>query len=221
MYLEERERWAAKSKYCNDTKFQIELDSLKEGFRTVVKNKVNKEWRQARFALYQKQKVAMMAVVDDMIDTQNIEAEIDKAIIEAFESVITDMKEQGKLSKTKREIVKTSSHRGPLARKPTVTNKAEPEIPSVDDSQSLTSKAQPNRQARMIKRQGSIMSYKLSKTNLTPVLRKGGTRNMIKHASTVVLVHNLERERREREFRDQMHDMIMRVCEELKIDAND
>ena len=44
---------------------------------------------------------------------------------------------------------------------------------------------------------------------------------MIKHASTVVLVHNLERERREREFRDQMHDMIMRVCEELKIDAND
>lgn len=70
MYLEERERWAVKKKFCNDTKFQIELDSLKEGFRTVVKSKVNKEWREARFTLYQKQKIAMVATLDeDMIDT--------------------------------------------------------------------------------------------------------------------------------------------------------
>ena len=84
MYLEERERWAAKKKFCLDTKFQIELDSLKEGFRTVVKNKVNAEWREARMRLYEKNKVAMVAVDEDMIDTQNIEAEIDKAVLEAF-----------------------------------------------------------------------------------------------------------------------------------------
>ena len=70
MYLDERNRWAEKKRIIDETKFQIELDSLKEGFRTVVKSKVNKEWRAARFALYNKRKVAMVAdLEDDMIDT--------------------------------------------------------------------------------------------------------------------------------------------------------
>ena len=64
------------------------------------------------------------------------------------------------------------------------------------------------------------MNYKFSNTNLTPFLRKGGKTSMMKHASTVELIHNVERERRETEFREAMHDMIMRVAEELKIDIN-
>ena len=111
MYLEERERWAAKKKFCLDTKFQIELDSLKEGFRAVVKSKVMTEWRAARFLLYEKSKVAMVAVDEDIIDTQNIEAEIDKAILEAFEQVVSEMKSQGQLNRQKRDISKVGTHR--------------------------------------------------------------------------------------------------------------
>ena len=70
MYLEIRDRWAAKKALANDIKFQIELDSLKEGFRVVVKSKVLKEWRAARFALHNKNKVDMVADNDeDIIDT--------------------------------------------------------------------------------------------------------------------------------------------------------
>ena len=72
----------------------------------------------------------------------------------------------------------------------------------------------------MLKRQGSIMSYQFSATNLTPFLRKGSKTARLKHASTVELIHNVERERKETEFRDQMHDMIMRVADELKIQIN-
>lgn len=50
------------------------------------------EWREARFQLYEKSKVAMVAVDEDIINTQNIEAEIDKSILEAFEEVVTEMK---------------------------------------------------------------------------------------------------------------------------------
>ena len=73
----------------------------------------------------------------------------------------------------------------------------------------------------MVKRQGSIASYKFSATNLTPNLRKGGARlKFLKHATTVELIHNVERERRETQFREQMNDMINRVADELKIEIN-
>lgn len=74
MYIDERARWNMKKQHANDTKFQIELDSLKEGFRVVMKNKVLKEWRAARFALNEKNIQAGGKSDDDMIDTQNIEA---------------------------------------------------------------------------------------------------------------------------------------------------
>ena len=131
MYLEERERWAAKKKYSDDTKFQIELDSLKEGFRTVVKSKVSKEWRQARFTLYNKKKVAMMADLDDdMIDTQNIEAEIDKAILEAFELVVHEMKDAGSLVKQGRDRGNMQS----MARKLSNQGSKKIDMPTIDDS---------------------------------------------------------------------------------------
>jgi len=88
MYLDERERFEAKKRFANDTKFQIELDSLKEGFRVVVKTKVVTEWRSARFALYEKNKKAMILVEEEMIDTSQIEAEIDKAIMLAYETAV-------------------------------------------------------------------------------------------------------------------------------------
>lgn len=46
------------------------------------------------------------------------------------------------------------------------------------------------------------MNYRFSNTNVTPFLRKQNTKKMIKHASTVELIHNVERERRETEFRE-------------------
>lgn len=48
---------------------------------------------------------------EDMIDTQNIEAEIDKAVLEAYESIVHDMKEHGQLTNNKRDILRTGSHR--------------------------------------------------------------------------------------------------------------
>lgn len=68
-YLTEREKWAVKKNFARDTKFQIELDSLKEGFRVVTKTKVVKEWRAARNALYQRNKEKMIQVDEEMIDT--------------------------------------------------------------------------------------------------------------------------------------------------------
>ena len=50
--MDERATWAAKKSFSEKTKLKIELDSLKEGFRVVVKSKVLKEWRAARFALF-------------------------------------------------------------------------------------------------------------------------------------------------------------------------
>ena len=92
-FLDERNEWEAKKRFCDQTKLQIELDSLKEGFRVVVKSKVLKEWRSARFALYQKNKLAMVPDLDeDMVNTQSIEAEIDAAIVEAFKIVTDKMK---------------------------------------------------------------------------------------------------------------------------------
>ena len=47
-YLRMREaRKVKKNKYI-ETKYKIEIDSLKEGLRVVIKNKVIKEWIQAR-----------------------------------------------------------------------------------------------------------------------------------------------------------------------------
>ena len=50
--MEDREIWNAKKKFVDETKLKIELDSLKEAFRVVIKSKVLTEWRGARFALY-------------------------------------------------------------------------------------------------------------------------------------------------------------------------
>lgn len=81
-YEDERKEWAQRKIEDDKTKLQIELDSLKEGFRVVVKSKVLKEWRAARFALYQKKKQTMDPTLDEeMVNTQTIEAEIDKAIL--------------------------------------------------------------------------------------------------------------------------------------------
>jgi len=65
-----------------------------------VKSKVLKEWRAARFALHNKNKVEMMTDNnDDIIDTQNIEAEIDEEIMKAYKKVVGEMQEEGKLTK--------------------------------------------------------------------------------------------------------------------------
>ena len=65
-----------------------------------MKSKVLKEWRAARFALHNKNKVEMMTDNnDDIIDTQNIEAEIDEEIMKAYKKVVGEMQEEGKLTK--------------------------------------------------------------------------------------------------------------------------
>ena len=84
MYLDERERKKIKKQMDDETKFQIEIDSLKEGFRVVVKAKVIKEWRKARFTLFEQKKKDTGQIDEDLIDTQNIDAEIDKFILEAL-----------------------------------------------------------------------------------------------------------------------------------------
>ena len=72
-----------------------------------------------------------------------------------------------------------------------------------------------------MQRKNSIINYKFSATNLTPFLsKKPRGKDTPKHASTVELIHNVERERRETEFREQMQNMIMKVADELKIEIN-
>lgn len=56
---------------------------------------------------------------------------------------------------------------------------------------------------------------------MTPFLRKKGKTPRLKHHSTVELVHNLERERKEIEFRHDMEKEIMKVAVELKVAINE
>ena len=70
----------------------------------MVKTKVLTEWRKARFALYEKKKLAMFLVEEEMIDTSHIEAEIDRAILEAFENSVRDLKKQGELNRNPRGV---------------------------------------------------------------------------------------------------------------------
>ena len=51
-------------------------------------------------------------------------------------------------------------------------------------------------------------------------MRNTPRNQVLKHASTVELIHNVQRERRETEFREQMHSMILNVADDLKIDIN-
>ena len=154
---------------------------------------------------------------EDIIDTQNIEAEIDEAVLTAYKQVIAEMQEKGKLVKQSRDMFKRGAGG---AGKRAAADEAEEEVPNVADSNSLTMKVAPSRENRLLTRRNSIINYKPSKTNVTPFLRKKGGVRTLKHSSTVDLVHNVERERKEEEFRNTMQQTILTVAEELKIDIS-
>ena len=159
----------------------------------------------------------MQGVDEDLIDTQSIDAEIDKAIVDAYTGVVHDMKQDGKLVRHQRDIGKAGTRH--VLKK--ISTEMPEEEPDVADSQSLTARAQPSRENRLLQRRSSIINYKPSDSNLTPFLRKKRKlTGMVKHASTVELIHNTERERKENEFRHALADQIMKVADELKIDIN-
>lgn len=124
---------------------------------------------------------------------------------------MTDIKKQGELLVQARDIGKVAS------RHVAVVNEEEEDA---KDSSSLTLKAQPSRENRMLSRKSSIATYKFSSTNLTPFLRKRGY-GKVQHASTVELIHNTEREAKETAFREQIDNEIKKVALELKIDINE
>ena len=124
---------------------------------------------------------------ESIIDTHHIEASIDQAILSAFEGVVAEMMETGRLSNKGRDIYATGT-RHVVKKLPLDGIDAKPEGADVNDSTSLTAKAQPSRQLRLLQRKSSIISYKFSATNLTPFLSKkmgGSRRGPIKHGSTV------------------------------------
>ena len=61
-------------------KYQAELDGLKEGVRVVMKNRVLKEWRQAKFRKAQMAKENETLFDEVELDTKHIEFEIDRTI---------------------------------------------------------------------------------------------------------------------------------------------
>ena len=179
----------------------------------VVKNKVMKEWRAARFAQYRASQGAMVASDADaeMIDTQNIEAEIDEAIVKSYHAAVSELKSSGGLERKSR--TDKAGRAVPKAMAEAAESVAD------DGDASLASKAEANRRSRLATRRDSLIAYKSSATNVTPQLRKG-PRRKLKHASTVDLHYNVERERREAEFREALTDMILNVADELKVDIN-
>ena len=211
-YRRIKRQWDERKTERHSTKLKIELDGLREGFRVVVKNKVMKEWRAARFAQYRASQPAMVAsdAGAEMIDTQNIEAEIDEAIVKSYHAAVSDLKNVGGLER---------KSRNEKAGGRSVAMAAAAEAVADDGDTSLASKAEMNRRNRLATRRDSLIAYKSSATNVTPQLRKGPKRKL-KHASTVDLHYNVERERREAEFREALTDMILKVSDELKIDIN-
>ena len=53
------------------------MDGLKEGIRVIIKNRVSKEWRTAKFRIYEKAKKNDEEIDPNEIDTKQIEYEID------------------------------------------------------------------------------------------------------------------------------------------------
>lgn len=88
----------------------------------------------------------MQGVDEDLIDTQSIDAEIDKTIVDAYTSVVHDMKQDGKLVRHQRDIGKAGTRH--VLKK--ISTEMPEEEPDVADSQSLTSRAQPSRENRLL-----------------------------------------------------------------------
>lgn len=86
---------------------------------------------------------------ESIIDTHHIEASIDQAILSAFEGVVAEMMETGRLSNKGRDIYATGT-RHVVKKLPLDGIDAKPEGADVNDSTSLTAKAQPSRQLRLL-----------------------------------------------------------------------
>ena len=93
MYYAERKAEKARKAVAAGVRYQIEMDSLKEGIRVVMKNKVVNEWIAARQMYYKRCKELDKPVSDEIINTQEIDAELDFCILEAFETTVDRLKE--------------------------------------------------------------------------------------------------------------------------------
>lgn len=173
-------------------KYAIEMDSLKEGFRVVVKSKVLKEWRKARFTYYEECRQRDAPVSEDLIDTQVIEAEIDQCILDSYQQTIDEFKRLDQEDDS--DAVEGRS---------APQSKLTPEEEEEEEErlrQAALAKSGAGREQRMLQRKNTIMKYKPSAMNLAPRPAKNARRKMVKHASTVELTFNSERQREEEEF---------------------
>ena len=92
-YLKERDRWTVIKDEVNKVKYQAEIDGLKEGMRLIIKNRVMREWRAAKFKKYNQAIKNEEETNPFDIDTKQIEYEVDKTIIEAFKETVAFMQE--------------------------------------------------------------------------------------------------------------------------------
>ena len=84
-YMKRKDEIATRKSAVDTVKYEAEIDGLKEGIRVIIKNRVTKEWRIAKFKIYE-QKVQNDEQVDQSeIDSKQIEYEIDQTIYQAFE----------------------------------------------------------------------------------------------------------------------------------------
>ena len=94
MYYAEDRREKARIQVNMEVKYRIEMDSLKEGIRDIMKNKVINEWIDARNMLYRQMKKEDKQPSIEMINTQVIDHEVDSCIMEAFNETVTLLKEE-------------------------------------------------------------------------------------------------------------------------------
>ena len=176
-YLRIREAKKVKANKYIETKYKIEIDSLKEGLRVIIRNRVVKEWIQVRHQQYESAKNTKKPKDISTIDMKMIEFEVDQTVIEAFDETIVFIQEEYEKQRAKKQKqdlllndMKPGENKDQGEKKEEEKDKAKEEEPAANSQEGnpLTFKARAQREGLTLQRQKSIMLYQRSETNLAP-----------------------------------------------------
>ena len=246
-FIHEREVLEAKRVIFLQDKYKIEIDSLREGLRVVIKGRVAKEWTRARVKQCEEAAAKGKPLPKETADMKWIEYELDRAILEAFEETVDYMKITHGQAPAGEDPQAPPRAEPPGAEEGTKEGEAEDEdeeeggdkvaqlqrqmtLAAAKEEEAknpLTSKARPQRDARLAQRRENVRRYLASDANLAPkpaLVRyhaPGGRPVLIKHASVVGLTHSAAREEAELEFRQALYNGVLEVAEELNITVDE
>ena len=234
MYLRARTRERFNKQKAMEIKYKIEMDSLKEAIREIMKNKVLSEWQEARMQHYARTKSTGKAMDRRLINTQEIDFEVDECIMAAFTETVNRLQESVglNLNTTDLDLLKK---RKPLKIDPNLAKKNDsddPEYqPATQDNEVAAQRADKERTMRkMESRTKTISNYRPSETNMTPKMDKATLMQkrmmsgndvkalpLLRHASSVQLNYSSARQRREEEFEIKFRESLIIVARELNL----